>query len=91
MENDTLDIARLITRTNQLLEALLRIQLEPIMKEEFKIKGYLKLYELTASGANTIEISKSTGLAVGTVSRVRQRWVENGMLIKDGRDFKTLL
>ena len=84
-------ILELLEKNNLMLEALLRSQLAETMKAELTSPALRKLYAMTARGAPVREIAKATGIATGTASRIRQRWAQRGLMVKVGRDFKTVL
>jgi DNA-binding NarL/FixJ family response regulator len=84
-------ILHLLQKNQRTLEALARAQLASVMKRELRTPALRKLYELTARGASVREIAKKTGIATGSASRIRTRWSELGLMVKDGRDFKTVL
>jgi hypothetical protein len=83
-------IQSLLEKNNLMLEALLRAQLAETMKKELTSPALKKLFAMTARGAAVREIAKKTGIATGSASRIRQRWAQLGLLVKVGRDFKTV-
>ena len=81
----------LLERNTLMLEALLRVQLAETIRQELTTPALKKLYAMTARGASVREIAKATGIATGSASRIRRRWLQLGLMVKDGREFKTVI
>jgi DNA-binding Lrp family transcriptional regulator len=77
-------------RIIELLEAVVKAQLSPIINQELKDKKKRMLYGLT--GTASINVIKSKiGLSAGSVSAIWQKWEQLGLIKKVGKSYKKII
>jgi len=84
------DILATLQRMEALLRILVKLELRSIMDTELTTDMLRKLYEMTGA-TNAREITRATGLGLGTVSRTWSRWEQLGLVIKDGKYYRKSL
>lgn len=87
--NNTNDIASLIGRTNELLAVLAKVQLAPIIEREFSDSKKRQLYEHTGSLSQSALV-KMVGMSAGAISGHWKRWEQQGLLVKDGKQYRRI-
>lgn len=88
--NQELDIVARLRRIEDLLTALVKSKLTSVIEQELSDPKMKKLYELT--GECTVrELKKKTGFAIGTISRIWQRWENLGLIVKDGKRYRKVV
>ena len=85
------DIAGLISRTNELLTVLVKLQLQDVLDAELADAKKRKLYELTGGKLAVKAISAKIGMSAGAISGHWMRWEKLGLLNKDGKSYRRLL
>lgn len=89
--NENADIAALITRTNELLTVLVKLQLRDALEIELADLKKRKLYEHTGGSLAVKAISAKIGMSAGAISGHWKRWEKLGLLIKDGASYRRVL
>lgn len=74
-------------RIVELLEALVKIEINEVITEKISDPLVNEVYELTGE-KNTKEISKSIGISTGKVSMIWKDLEKRGLILKDGREYK---
>ena len=88
---DESELIQEVRRTNELLSALVKIQLRDVLESELADKKKKRLYELTGGSLAVKEISKKVGMATGPISQTWQGWERLGLLIKEGKKYRRVL
>lgn len=85
------EIIRLLERSNQLVEMILRVSLRPVVEAEFTDPKAKALYDLTDTKTARSEIAKRLKMSSKTISQYWQRWETLGLLTKDGKSYRKVL
>jgi predicted transcriptional regulator len=78
--NDELSV--LLTRTNELLSILVKVQLQAIIQSELAETKKRKLYDLTGGDLSIKELARRLDMSTGSISHAWQKWDEVGLVIK---------
>ena len=73
-----------IDRLTELVEALVRMRISEALEKELDDSRKKKLYELTGKKTQR-ELADITGMSVGTISGLWQRWHSKGILRRKGK------
>lgn len=79
-----------LKRIEELLAVVARALLAEPLKAAIKDRQHKFLYENTGK-LPVKELAKKTGLSTATISRTWQRWEQDGLLIKDGKQYRKVL
>jgi hypothetical protein len=78
-----------VQHVEELLGVIARKMLGADLEQLLKNKDYRYLYEHTGK-VPVKQLAKKTGLSTATISRAWQRWEQVGLLVKDGKQYKTV-
>jgi DNA-binding MarR family transcriptional regulator len=84
-----IELKESVQHVEELLGVITRKMLGADLEQLLKNKHYRYLYEHTGK-VPVKELAKKTGLSTATISRTWQRWEQVGLLVKDGKQFKTV-
>lgn len=76
-----------LLRIEQTLSTIAKASLRSVVEQELSHLAARKVYDLTGSRPIK-EISQTTGMATGSISRLWSRWEQLGILIKDGKRYR---
>jgi hypothetical protein len=79
-----------LQRIEELLIALLKVQLAPILEKELSDTKKAKLYK-TIGKCGIVELSKKLDCSTGWISGVWKSWEQLGLIVKDGRTYRHIL
>jgi len=77
----------LLRRIDHWLERLAKSQLEPVLSAELSDPRMAALYKLTGTHGQR-EIKKKLKMSANTISDAWNRWERQGLIIKEGRDYR---
>ncbi len=72
------------------LETLVRLQVESVSQQVLDNETEKKAYDLTGVMKRN-EICKKLHISPNKLTELRNRWLEVGLLIKDGKNFRKVL
>jgi hypothetical protein len=85
------DLAPLITRTNELLSVLVKLELRAVVAAELTDEKKRNLYDLTGGTLPIKEIAAKVGMSTGAISATWQKWDEAGLLMRRGGKYRRTL
>ena len=86
---DNEEALSLLRRMEQWLAMLAKAQLAPIMKAELSDPRMAELYKLTGTYGQR-EIKKKMNMSANTISEAWKRWERQGLIIKEGKEYRKL-
>jgi DNA-binding MarR family transcriptional regulator len=84
---DNEEALSLLRRMEQWLAMLAKAQLAPIMKAELSDPRMAELYKLTGTYGQR-EIKKKMNMSANTISEAWKRWERQGLIIKEGKEYR---
>lgn len=88
--NSEKDVSPHLQRIEELLNALLKVQLAPVLEKELSDGTKAKLYEATGQ-FGVVEMSKKLKRSTGWISGVWKSWEQLGLIVKDGGAYRRIL
>lgn len=79
----------LLRRAATMLEALVKMKIDDVLKAELKDPKMKKLYDLTGKATQT-QLVKQTGFSAGKISGIWKKWERKGILKKVGKIYKKI-
>jgi DNA-binding MarR family transcriptional regulator len=84
---DNEEALSLLRRMEQWLGMLAKAQLAPVMKAELTDPRMAELYKLTGAYGQR-EIKKKMNMSANTISEAWKRWERQGLIIKEGKEYR---
>jgi hypothetical protein len=88
--NSEKDVSPHLQRIEELLNALLKVQLAPMLEKELSDATKAKLYKATGQ-CGVVEMSKKLKRSTGWISGIWQHWEQIGLIVKDGKAYRCVL
>ncbi|MGD0551500.1 MAG: hypothetical protein ABSB25_02485 [Sedimentisphaerales bacterium] len=88
--NNENDMLPHLQRIEELLNALLKVQLAPILEKEFSDATKAKLYKAIGKDG-IVKLSKKLDCSTGWISGVWKNWEQLGLIVKDGKSYRRIL
>jgi hypothetical protein len=88
--NSEKDVSPNLQRIEELLKALLKVQLAPILEKELSDATKAKLYKATGQDG-VVALSKKLDCSTGWISGVWKSWEQLGLIVKDGKTYRRIL
>lgn len=88
--NEQTEVLTCLRRIEDLLTTLVKAQLADVLAKELSAPKMKKLYDLTGDYA-VRELEEKISLSRSTISNIWQRWERLGFLIKDGKQYRTVI
>lgn len=90
MNNESGSATTHLARIEQLLEALVRLQITPILQAELVDAKMKTLYEKTGS-TPIKDLATQLGFSTGKISGIWQKWEDLGIIRKHGAQYRKVL
>ena len=88
--NNEKDVIPHLQRIEELLNALLKTQLAPILEKEISDATKARLYKVIGK-YGVVELSKKLDCSTGWISGVQKSWEQLGLIVKNGRTYRRIL
>lgn len=89
MKNKEDEKLKVLNHIATMLEALMKMKIDEVLKTELQDPKVKKLYDLTGN-TKIREIKKATSFSIGKISGIWKNWERKGILKKDGKFYKKI-